>query len=206
MKRVALKTTKMNPEQLVLHARNIHDSMTANVTVFAAPPVPMTDFLSQIDELEAAQISTYNGGKGATIVRNQKKVLVKTTLQRLSWYVNGISMGDEAVMNLAGMVAAVRGPRRYDSIAQPKKLAGFSPYTGTAKLRWEVISNAKTYSTEYCPDPITDNGWKTGFYGSGANAEISGLESGKKYWFRVRALGSAGMMSDWSDPICILIS
>jgi hypothetical protein len=41
---------------------------------------------------------------------------------------------------------------------------------------------------------------------SGANAEIGGLESGKKYWFRVRALGSAGMMSDWSDPICILIS
>lgn len=109
-------------------------------------------------------------------------------------------------MNLAGMVAAARGPRRYDSIAQPKNVSGFSRYTGVAKLRWSVISNAAAYTVEYCIDPISDAGWKNGFYNKSANAEIGGLESGGKYWFRVRAIGAGGLLSDWSDPISIFIS
>jgi hypothetical protein len=206
MKRVALKTNKMNPEQLIIHARNVQEGLTTNVAIFATPPFSMADLQSEIDALEIAQMNTYNGGKAARVIRDQKRLAMEDRLLELSWYVNGISRGDEATMNLAGMVAAVRGPRRYDTIATPKGLSGFSPYTGAVKLRWEKISNAKTYAVEYCPDPITGTEWKNGFYNSGANAEMGGFESGKKYWFRVRALGSAGMMSDWSDPICILIS
>jgi hypothetical protein len=32
-----------------------------------------------------------------------------------------------------------------------------------------------------------------------ANCLVTGLTSGKKYWFRVRAVGTAGF-SGWSDP------
>ena len=206
MKKVALKTKGLKPEQLIVHARNIHDGLTANSAIFATPPVTMADLQSEIDALELAQMNTYTGGKAARVIRDQKRLTIDNRLLELSWYVNGISKGDEAIMNLAGMVAAARGPRRYDTIATPKGLFGFSPYTGVVKLRWEKISNAKTYAVEYCPDPITGTEWKNGFYNSGANAEMGGLESGKKYWFRVRALGSAGMMSDWSDPISIRIS
>jgi len=206
MKKVALKTTKMNAEQLVLHARSIHDCMTSNSVIFLTPPIAMADLSTQIDDLETAQINTYTGGKPTTVIRNQKRQVVEDSLQELSWYVNGVSRGDESIMNLAGMVAAARGPRRYDTIAVPKIIAAFSPYTGVAKMRWGVISNAAAYAAEYCPDPISDGGWRNGFYNKSANAEISGLESGKKYWFRVRAIGAAGLLSDWSTPVCILIS
>jgi hypothetical protein len=180
--------------------------MASNASIFDAPPISMPTFRTQINELESAQINTYDRAKSATIIRNQKRAIIKASLVTLSWYVNSVSNGDEAIMNLAGMAAAARGPYRYDSIDKPKNLRGFSPYTGAVKIRWSVVSNAAAYIVEYCSDPATDTEWKNCFNNRSANAEMGGLESGKKYWFRVRAIGARGLMSDWSDPICILVS
>jgi hypothetical protein len=129
MKKVALKIKDIKTEQLVLQARNIHDCMASNASIFDAPPISMPTFRTQINELESAQINTYDRAKSATIIRNQKRAIIKASLVTLSWYVNSVSNGDEAIMNLAGMVAAARGPYRY-----PTKQSSLKPQKDMRQL------------------------------------------------------------------------
>ncbi|HRO42762.1 MAG TPA: fibronectin type III domain-containing protein [Flavipsychrobacter sp.] len=206
MRKVALSLHKMSAAALVIFARGVRTSMAENSTTFPTPPVAMPAFLADVEALELAEQGLLTGGIAARVIRDQQRVIVENELRELSWYVDGIAKGNEATIHLAGMVAAVRGPRRYDTLAAPIDMMAESPYTGTIKLRWKGAHNAKSYAVEYCPDPITGTQWHNGTYNSGANAVLEGFETGKKYWFRVRALGSQSMKSDWSDPICHLVS
>ncbi|HRO43598.1 MAG TPA: fibronectin type III domain-containing protein [Flavipsychrobacter sp.] len=206
MKKVALKMQKMNAVALVNFARGVHSALTVNVAIYATPPITLVALLALIDGLDEAQQNMLTGGTAATVIRNQKRKLLEVALLELSYYVNGIAKGDEAIIHLAGMVAGARGPRRYDSLTTPYDLIAESPLVGAIKLRWKGPHNVKNYAVEHCPDPITGTQWENGTYNSGANAVLEGFDTGKKYWLRVRALGSEGIKSDWSDPICQLVS
>ena len=79
--------------------------------------------------------------------------------------------------------------------------------TVTAYLEWTVVDNAETYDIEY-----TTN--KNYFDGSDGTDEITGikfnhheitsLEQGKEYFFRVRAVNEKGE-SDWTDIVSVVL-
>ncbi|HTM66835.1 MAG TPA: fibronectin type III domain-containing protein [Flavipsychrobacter sp.] len=204
MATIALKLDKRNVPDLIQFSSNIHTKMTANSTIFAAPPVTMADFLSAIDELGAAQQATIGGGTSATMVRNEKLATVRMLLLSLAGYVTSISRGDANIIDLAGMPVKTRGPRRYDTLNVPQDLRAFVLRHGVIGLKWTKVHNAKAYAIEFCPDPLTGTEWKSGMCNSGCNGSVSDLMPGKVYWFRVRALGSQGLTSDWTEPICLM--
>jgi hypothetical protein len=204
MATIALKLDRRNPSDIIQFAGNIHTQMLANSTIFTAPTVTMSDLKSAIDDLEAAQQATFNGGKSVTRTRNEKLLTVRKYLISLASYVTSISMGDATIMDMAGMPLKTRGPRRYETLDMPENLHAFVLRQGVIGLKWSSVHNAKAYAIEFCADPLTGNDWKPGMCNSGCNGSVSDLTPGKKYWFRVRALGSQGLTSDWTEPICLM--
>jgi hypothetical protein len=205
MATVALKLDRRNPSDLIQFGRNIHAKMVTNATIFATPPVPMADLASALDDLEVAQQNTYGTGSSAILIRNEKQATVKSLLKNLSLYVQMVSKGDAGIIDMAGMTIKSRGPRRYDALAVPENLRAFILRKGVIGLRWNRVHNAKSFIIEYCPDPMTPDGWKPGMTNSGANGRVENLASGKTYWFRVRAIGSDGLTSDWTEPLSQMV-
>jgi hypothetical protein len=206
MKQIALKLHGMKPDVLITLAEDVFTRMTANVVIFATPTVPLADFQSSIEDLRSAQAATLLGGKAATATRNEKRRVLEENLKVLANYVWNISRGNEDIIILAGMTVRRQGPRRYDFLSTPTDLRTESIYGEAVILRWKKISNAKSYEVEYCREPMTPDAWIKAPIISASRTIINGLTRKEEYWFRVRAFGSQGMVSEWSNPTRQLVS
>jgi len=200
MSRLALKLKEKNPEKLVAFAQDILNKMQDNAQIFAAPIVPFNDLQTTIDSLHLAQQETLTGGTAATVYRNQRRKELEEMLRKIGGYVIGVAGSNPEIITRAGIPLGRRGPLRYDFITAPVKLRGEGAGPGMVSLRWSPVSNAKSYELEYCMDPISDNGWRKTPLVSASNAMVNGLTRKEEYWFRVRACGSKGLISEWSSP------
>ena len=75
-------------------------------------------------------------------------------------------------------------------------------------LEWDAIKTAKTYDIEYATekryfDASDAVAGESGI--EGTHYEVTGLESGDEYFFRVRAVNSEGVESAWSGITSIII-
>lgn len=59
---------------------------------------------------------------------------------------------------------------------------------------------AKSYCVEQPADRASPEGWRAAASSTKATAMVKGLVSGRKYWFRVAAIGSAGQGA-WSETV-----
>jgi len=199
MRQIALKLRKLSADAVVTRANDIHEKMTANAAIFDTPPITMADLASAIDNLSKAQHLTLMGGKAATIARNERRKELEDILKVLASYVITISRGNEETYSLAGMEAKRRGPLRYDFLDTPGNLRSESVYGEAVLLRWGKVANAKSYEVEYTKDPSVDSAWTRTPIVSASRTLIHGLALKEQYWFRVRATGSQGMVSGWSE-------
>jgi hypothetical protein len=206
MRQIALKLGKLSADELITLANDIHEKMTDNATIFATPPVAMADLSSAIDSLSNAQHLTLLGGKAATIVRNERRKELEDMLRILASYVTTIGRGNEETYSLAGMPVKRRGPLRYDFLETPTNLRSESVYGDAVILRWNKVANAKSYEVEYTKDPSVDSAWMRTPIVSACRTLIHGLALKEQYWFRVRATGSQGMVSGWSNTKTQVVS
>jgi Fibronectin type III domain len=70
---------------------------------------------------------------------------------------------------------------------------------GEMELTWDSVNGAKSYLVQFSTEPGGAANWSLAMACTKSKATIKNLESGKKYWFKVAALGSAGQ-GPWSDP------
>lgn len=206
MTQIALKLHGMKPDVLVTLAEDVFTRMTANVAVFATPTIPLADFQSSIEDLRIAQAATLLGGKAATATRNEKRRILEESLKVLANYVWNISRGNGDIIMLSGMPVRRQGPRRYDFLPTPTDLRTESIYGEAVIVRWKGISNAKSYEVEYCREPMAPDSWVKSPIISASRTVVNGLTRKEEYWFRVRALGSQGVVSEWSNPKKQLVS
>jgi hypothetical protein len=206
MRQIALKLGKLSADELITLANDIHEKMTDNATIFATPPVAMADLSSAIDSLSNAQHLTLLGGKAAIIVRNERRKELEDMLRILASYVTTIGRGNEETYSLAGMPVKRRGPLRYDFLETPTNLRSESVYGDAVILRWNKVANAKSYEVEYTKDPSVDSAWMRTPIVSACRTLIHGLALKEQYWFRVRATGSQGMVSGWSNTKTQVVS
>jgi hypothetical protein len=205
MTKIALKLDKRNADALITFALDIHTRMLENAVIFATPPVALSDFKTSIDALQTAQNETLMGGKIAFITRNEKRNEVRAALRKLANYVENIANEDPVSITLAGMPLKRRGPNRYTFLDKPLALKGISIGNGKVVLRWKKVDYKRVYEVQYCTDPIADNKWQQAPLISAANTIVDGLIRKEDYWFRVRACGSEGLVSEWSSPLRVLV-
>jgi len=66
-------------------------------------------------------------------------------------------------------------------------------------LAWKKVANARSYTIQFSPHPPTPESWTHAAIATASFTTIEKLTSGKRYWFRVAAVGAMGQ-SGWSEP------
>ena len=106
---------------------------------------------------------------------------------------------DETVIVSAGM--QTKASRTAPTVLLPPQglKATVDDHEGQIDLAWKKVENAKSYVIQYSADPPTSESWSHAATATAAYKTIQNLTSGKKYWFRVAAIGSMGQ-SGWGEP------
>ncbi len=71
---------------------------------------------------------------------------------------------------------------------------------GEVNLLWEPVRGARTYVIQKSHDSGNPSRWMQEDIVTKSSCTISKLKSGRKYWFRVAAIGSNGQ-GPWSEPV-----
>ena len=203
MPKIKLNLKGLSIPEKVSRARQIVASLTGNAD-FTTPQPTLAQVTTSVDALETA----YNEAQAArqeakakTSAQNQKEEDADRILSQLASYIDSASGGDETKIKGAGLdVRTTAGAGAGGGSTAPAALeATAGDYDGQINLRWNKVEKAKSYVVERSPDPPTSSSWMQATVVTKAQASITGLTSGTKYWFRVAAVNTGGQ-SAWSDP------
>ncbi|MEP7169256.1 MAG: hypothetical protein ABI855_07780 [Bacteroidota bacterium] len=174
--------------------RNIVTEMTANIATFATPSPALAAITTATDNLEIAYTASLDGGRSATAEKNAREEAFDTLVTALANYVDGVAKGDETIILSAGMEAK-RAPRPIGVPAQVLDLsANIGILSGEIALRWKKVYGAAiylVYQKREIADPfnLIGESTKTKFINSG-------LASAQRYYYKVVAVGAAGVGPD----------
>jgi hypothetical protein len=73
-----------------------------------------------------------------------------------------------------------------------------SDFEGACDLTWEVVKGTSVYEVEFKLQTEPDEAWRQFAIVTPSKARVTGLTPGVLYYFRVRAIGTAGP-GPWSD-------
>ena len=192
---------ELNPPAKAAYLRRLAAGVTGNPN-FAAPTPDGTALLAQADVIE----TDYNEAQAARLISKTKTAEMdqacadgEAMVARLASYVDGASDGDAAKIESAGF--SVRStPAPIGELPAPVDLQVLpSEFSGSANVKWKSVYGAKSYIVERALDNV-DMQWAVIGTSTKKETSLNSMVSGKKYWFRVAAVGSAGQ-SAWSDPV-----
>jgi len=200
MARVKLNLKNLSVTDTIAKGRRIVEAMTNNES-FPNPSPPMTEVSAAVDDLEKA-FAAVQAAKSevATRVGVQDNAHTKLDqiLTQLAGYVESVAGKDETLIISAGM--ETRSSPSSPSVPSPPQglSASAGDHEGQIELWWKAVPNARSYKIEASNDPATPTSWTHTAIVASASKTISDLTSGKRYWFRVAAVGAGGQ-SGWSE-------
>jgi hypothetical protein len=200
MSRIKLNLRQPVPDKLQT-GRQIVAAMTNNPN-FATPHPPLADVaasLSTLDEAYKAHQIAKADARTRASVADDAEIQLDRQLRKLAAYVESIADTDETVIASAGM--QTKSVRTTPTIlAAPEALSATAGHhEAEINLTWKKVDNARSYIIQSSLDPPSPESWSHAETATVANKTIQNLTSGKKYWFRVAAIGSLGQ-SGWSEP------
>ena len=200
MSRIRLNLRSLSVTDKIAKGRHIVTSITNNTT-FPTPNPPLTEVTAALEELDKAQAAVQVAkSEVATRVLTQDSAETKVNqmLTQLAGYVESVAGTDDALITSIGMeTKASRSAPQAPTVPQGLS-ATAGDHEGEIKLSWKPISNARSYAIESSQDPATATTWTHVGVATSANKAITNLTSGKRYWFRVAAIGAGGQ-SGWSE-------
>lgn len=201
MSLIKLGLDGMSVPDKIQFGRQIVQAMTGNPN-FPTPTPALPAVTGGSDALETA----YNDAQIARSVAKSKTSIQDDQASSLDWiitqlanYVEGASDGDKAKIESAGF--KIRNPPvPIGELPAPVDLQVTpSEFSGSADVKWKSVYGAKSYIVERAMDNV-DLDWKMIGTSTKKETSLNSMMSGKKYWFRVSAVGAAGQ-SAWSDPV-----
>jgi hypothetical protein len=181
--------------RLNTEGKNIIERMTANPN-FVDPVPAIPEVLASWTAFSRSLPQAQTGDRTQIAIKNALKDDLTAKLQKLGSYVNFVSDGDLAKLNSSGFPLSGGG---VPVVLQKPLIAvtnGNNP--GEMIITITNATGARAYVYEYTADPVTDESiWTSKGYNT-RQFTFSNLEAGKKYWFRVTAIGTNGqeMISD----------
>jgi hypothetical protein len=199
MARVKLNLRNLSITEKIAKGRQIVTAMTDN-TRFANPNPPLSDVTTALDDLEKAfglvqaarsEVTT------KTVSQDNAAAKLDQTLTQLAGYVESVAGKDDTVITSAGMETKASRSAPTVPTAPQGLSATTGEHEGEISLTWKPVANARSYIIEFSLDPATSS-WTHSGVATAANKTIFSLTSGKRYWFRVAAVGAVGQ-SGWSE-------
>jgi hypothetical protein len=193
--KVALNMNKLSVPQKINKTRMIADSILGNPITFPNPIPSIIDLQNATDDLEAAWNEAADGGKQKTALMHDKETDLIRLLNMLAAYVQNIAINDSEVIHLAGMQ-----PKK-DGVKHFADFQAVQAAKGAVRLRVKPARGI-AYIWETCKDPIGT--WVVVKTTTQSTINISNLDEGVKYWFRVKFTGQNGETIPY-NPISLIV-
>jgi|SRR5579864_5336830 len=207
--------TQEQDADLIPIGTTIHDGMTAAAATFTAPPVTMANFQAHITDYNDKLGKAQNRGTNEVAAKNAARLVLEGDLRNLGHYVNVVSNGDRAKVDLSGFPGYdSRHSRSLDKgmvsnvsfLPQNLRLSQGNG-SGIIKCQWESDGSGTGCEVQTTTgDPNNDAGWSYKGSFSGGKCEIAGFSPGNTVWARVRKIGRHGETGPFSDPAKIMVT
>ena len=203
--KVSLGLKKFSAGDKVELARAIVLAMTGNSN-FTTPVPALNVIATAATALDVALQNAQDRGKTKVALAHAAEADLDNLLTRLSLYVESVSNNDPARILSSGMnVKSGKTPPQLPDAPENLSTA-IGANEGEIKLNWDKAPGAKVYVIEQTDDPVVmDSGrsvgggnpapvtpWKLTVIVTRTNFTLTGLVSGRRYAFRVFAVGAAG--------------
>lgn len=184
--KVVLNMSELSVPEKISKARNVHDALADNATLFTNPSPSLNELDTAITDLEKAWLKAQDGGKSLTALMHDKEADLMRCMTGIGHYVENLCDNDPEIVHLAKLDV-----KQKPVINRPVFEVHQLDHSGAVGLR--VKPRGKTlYRWEYCLDPQGSNAWVVAKTTSLASAEIENLTVGGLYWFRVVFMGVNG--------------
>ena len=199
-----LKLASLSDQQLDDYAQNKVDSMTGNVN-FPTPAPTIESVASALDAFHKAVSKALTGTVADTADKNAKRVIIEGLLTQLAEYCAFTVNGNIAIYLTSGFDykrhATPSGILPAPQNLLPKRGAN----DGQVKLTWKKVINNHGYELRWAYDSVTPDAMTNMVPYSSTRVTLSGLQSGKRLYAFVHAVGSHGTFGDWSDVSSITV-
>lgn len=200
MARIRLNLKKLSITDKIAKGQQIVTAMTNNSS-FPNPNPPLPDMTSALEGLAQAFAAVQSARSDVTTKvasQDNAESKVDQMLTQLASYVESVAGKDDALITSIGIeTKASRSAPTLPSIPQALT-ANAGEHDGEINLAWKAVPNARSYAIEATQDPATASSWIHIGIATSASRVIQNLTSGKRYWFRVAAVGAVGQ-SGWSE-------
>lgn len=204
MSQIKKGLARLNATALVARALFIEQRMTGNAA-FPDPIPSLADVAAAREALSAAITDAVDGGRTARAIRNARRADLKLLLDQLAGHVASRAEGNELAILSSGFEVRRRNAPIPELFAPVDLRAAMSMHPGRVDLLWNPVRGAVTYHVQVNRSgPEDANAWDLVAVSTKARASVNGLASAKHAWFRVAAIGTAGL-SPWSDVAHTLV-
>jgi len=201
MPRIKLNIRNLSVPDKVARGRQIVMAMTNNANFSNPHPAlsDVTSFLSTLEQAHTLLQTAKADVKAKTTAESDAETKVDRILTQLAAYVESIAGSDEKIVTSAGLQTKIARSAPSFVSAPTGLTTTVGDHDGEIDLSWKKVANAKSYTVQFSPDPPTPESWTHANIATASSARIENLTSGKRYWFRVAAVGAMGQ-SGWSEP------
>lgn len=208
MSKVKLELQNKNDIQLRVFATEHKTAITGNVNfpmpnpLAAAYDAALLAYSNKLDAIAAAE----NSLAAMRAEKDTLRAALEDVLTARGHYVEMTAAGDDAKILSAGFgVRAAASPT--SQMPLPQGVAGtIGDNEGEIDLLWHPVRMARSYIIESREHSETaaPGAWQQAKVTSRSSATVGGLVSGRKYAFRVRAIGPNDLLGPWSDEtVCM---
>ena len=199
-----LGLAKLSDQQLDDYAQNKVDSITGNVN-FPTPAPSLESVSAAMDLFHKAVSKALTGNVADTADKNAKRVILEGLLIQLAAYCAFTSNGSIAMYLTSGFdykrAAAPSG-----ILPSPQNfLLKRGANDGQVKASWKLIDNNHGYELRWSYDNVTPDAMTNWAPCSSTRFTLSGLQTGKRLYAFVHAVGSHNTSGDWSDVSSITV-
>lgn len=194
---------KLSDADLEVRSNNIASMMTGNPN-FTTPVPSLITLQDSIEEFTEALAKAKTGSSLDKAVKNQARQDLIEVLHALSTYVLFTSEGDTVTALSSGFTIAKQPTTSPELVPAENQKLNDGANTGELDYSFDKVANAKSYMYQYTPDPLTENSDWQSLVGTVRKVSFTNLESGKKYWCRVMAIGINGQ-GVYSEPISRIV-
>ena len=190
---------KFSDDKLKFMGTTVLEMMTGNPHFPDIQP-KLDNLKTDTDNYSASLNNLINGGRMETLVKNNCRKQLESTLGELAEYVQLTSQGDAGIILSSGF----HMHKKHEAVGVLPQPDSFRVRMGNAHgsvvLSCDVIANTKVYLFEYTLAPVNKDSVWIQIASTRHKIQIGGLQSGQQYAFRAAAAGTC-LQLIWSDEI-----
>ena len=203
-KLIDISFKKLPQAELAQFANNVIKSMTKDAQFITLKP--FVDALSaDYDAFTTAVSNAIYGGILLVREKNRKMDDLTAELVTVAIQVEAFANENEDIIEAAGYQVR-ETPKPITVLTAPTGLSvlNVSDVSGAVKLSWKPTPGAVTYGIErlYSGETV----WQNGDYSTASSTVITDLKPGSQITFHLRAIGTKGKKSGWSQEVTVWVS